>query len=344
MKANTNHFHCHFNNRGYCRYRDQCHFQHFSEICPKRVCRIKECEFRHPKPCRNKEKCKFFKLAKCVYKHEDDTKDDKAGQEGIRNKLKEYEIEVEKLKADVLELKQIVEAKEKELAIKAANEKEQSEVIANLRQKNSLEISDLKFSVKTKEIDLKERLAKEKELSNVINELRKENANLKEINGSLNTKLAQQQLKYLTTKAECDSKEEHKQIFHKCELCEKIFLDKADLTTHTNCEHDIPCKDCDLKFLTKIHLVVHITLQHDKRPEDLQKQKESESAFQCKICFKDLESLSNLKEHVQNHCRKCDNFFFDPNNFKNHLATCDTRFYFWHFKDGNMMKNIVKIN
>ena len=94
---------------------------------------------------------------------------------------------------------------------KVTKEKEQSEQIETLMKNNSFEISDLKYSVKTKEIALKERFTKEKELSKVIDELRKENANLKEINGNLNTRLVQQQLKYFEklTKLESDPKEKH---------------------------------------------------------------------------------------------------------------------------------------
>ena len=62
-------FQCYFNNRGYCRHRDQCHFRHFSEICEERVCRDKQCQSRHTRICKHDQSCKFFKKGICAYTH-----------------------------------------------------------------------------------------------------------------------------------------------------------------------------------------------------------------------------------------------------------------------------------
>ena len=70
--TDRNNFQCQHNNRGYCKFGDKCRYKHFTKTCTKRVCRSKECAFRHPKPCKNRENCKFSKLNVCIYKHVED--------------------------------------------------------------------------------------------------------------------------------------------------------------------------------------------------------------------------------------------------------------------------------
>ena len=132
-------------------------------------------------------------------------------------------------------------------------------------------------------------------------------------------------------------------LFFICDLCRKVFLQEEDLIEHTKDEHDKKCKECDLIFNFAVHLTVHVAVHHHTRHSDLKLQKESESLYQCKICLKDLETKDGLTRHIKSHCSKCNNFFFDSNNFKNHLTSCDKQSYFWQFRDGNPMKNIVKL-
>ena len=139
-----NHFQCYHNNRGYCRFADECHFQHYSETCQKRVCKDRECAFRHPKPCRNRENCKFFKLEICFYKHEDDIKEENNDKEVINNKVKECEDQIKTLEAEILDLKNNVKSKEMELETKIAYESGQSSKVRELMKKNDIQISDLK--------------------------------------------------------------------------------------------------------------------------------------------------------------------------------------------------------
>ena len=65
---------CYHNNKGFCKFRDQCHYQHYRETCQTSICRDKKCCTRHPKICRNGDKCKFLKLKKCAYRHSDQSK------------------------------------------------------------------------------------------------------------------------------------------------------------------------------------------------------------------------------------------------------------------------------
>ena len=66
---NENYFQCFHNNVGYCKYRDHCQYQHFTEICQKTVCRDKTCKFRHPRSCKFGEHCRFLRKKCCLYRH-----------------------------------------------------------------------------------------------------------------------------------------------------------------------------------------------------------------------------------------------------------------------------------
>ena len=71
-------------------------------------CTEKECKFRHPKPCKYREKCKFFKFDKCFYKH-DSTR---SSHPLFINKQKALEEDSKKLKVEILDLQNKVKSKE----------------------------------------------------------------------------------------------------------------------------------------------------------------------------------------------------------------------------------------
>ena len=62
---------CQHNNKGYCKFGLQCRYQHYNEICEKKICRTKECPARHPKACKNAQNCKFRENNCCAYRHDD---------------------------------------------------------------------------------------------------------------------------------------------------------------------------------------------------------------------------------------------------------------------------------
>ena len=190
--------------------------------------------------------------------------------------MKEREDQIKTLEAEILDS---VKNKEMELKTKISYETEQSNKVKELMKKNDIQISDLKYNVKTKEIELKGRIEKEKELSILISNLRKDNADLKEANNILNAKFAHQHLAEIPVN-----------IFHTCQLCEKVYLNETDLTKHKTVGHTLPCKECDMRFNSNIHLTVNAAVNHHNRQGDIQLHKESESSFQCKIYLKFLQS------------------------------------------------------
>ena len=57
---------CRYYNRGYCKFKENCHYLHSSSVCDTflkdGICRKTDCKERHPKDCRywtrNVERCK----------------------------------------------------------------------------------------------------------------------------------------------------------------------------------------------------------------------------------------------------------------------------------------------
>ena len=131
--TNRNLYQCQHNNKGYCIFGDQCRYQHFTETCKDRVCILKDCRFRHPKPCRNKENCKFLKRNICFYKHiKEDCKERSHARE-IDNQIEGYEEEIKKLKLEVEGLKALLKSKETDL----------ENLTKDLKKKNCLETQGL---------------------------------------------------------------------------------------------------------------------------------------------------------------------------------------------------------
>ena len=103
--SNKNMFQCYHNNRGYCSFREKCRYPHYKQVCPKTVCRERECKKRHPVTCKFRENCKFHKKAICAFKHVTLTNEEKERikiDEAMNKLLEEKKIlirEIESLKA-----------------------------------------------------------------------------------------------------------------------------------------------------------------------------------------------------------------------------------------------------
>ena len=113
--SQSNLFQCQHNNRGYCKFGDKCKYQHFTETCKNRACKVKDCRFRHPKPCRNKEDCKFFKRDRCAYNHSKDGSQKRCGTREVDTKIKGYEEEIVKLELEMKKLKALLKTKEADM-------------------------------------------------------------------------------------------------------------------------------------------------------------------------------------------------------------------------------------
>ena len=110
-EPDLNLFQCQHNNKGYCKFGLPCHYQHYTIICEKKICRLKECQARHPKACKNVQNCKFHKNNCCAYRHDDDDKE----KETLNDKFKATLEEVKILQGEIHNLKFVIKGKENEL-------------------------------------------------------------------------------------------------------------------------------------------------------------------------------------------------------------------------------------
>ena len=150
---------CHYNDSGFCKFRDECREQHFSIVCAIPNC-DRGCKGRHPKTCKNQDRCRFFLRDICAYKHVDVAHD-----EGQLTNLKK---QIESLKTD--------------------NERKESEINVIKKEleylKNRLENETNEFKEESK--DLKEHVSSLKILND---DLLKENDYLTKVNIELKQKL-----------------------------------------------------------------------------------------------------------------------------------------------------------
>ena len=59
---------CHHNDIGYCKFGDQCRQKHATNVCAQQNCE-KNCNSRHPIPCKYENKSKFLVKNVCAFSH-----------------------------------------------------------------------------------------------------------------------------------------------------------------------------------------------------------------------------------------------------------------------------------
>ena len=106
----TNFVQCSHHNTWYCKFRDQCRYQHFSTVCNKSVCKDKKCQNRHPKTCRNGESCRFHALKACAYNHSIETVIQRKESKNIPE-IESLQKEIKSLQDNILQLKNLVQNK-----------------------------------------------------------------------------------------------------------------------------------------------------------------------------------------------------------------------------------------
>ena len=109
----------------------------------------------------------------------------------------------------------------------------------------------------------------------------------------------------------------HYEPSYQCEVCQKSFFTKSQLTihmkTHTG-EKPYVCSTCDKRFAQKQHLQNHQTTHSDERN------------FKCNICPDDrcFKTKGQLSNHMRFHyepkftCLRCNKKFHTSTNLKSH--------------------------
>lgn len=125
-------FHCFHNNVGYCKFREECHYQHFHVICSERVCRKSQCKARHPRLCRKGNTCKFLKKNICAFRH-NNLKEDTSDEQNVSRKISIFEEEIRNLKHEIFELKNCIEKKQSELEATSERQDTKEIIIGGLK-------------------------------------------------------------------------------------------------------------------------------------------------------------------------------------------------------------------
>ena len=227
---NVNHVQCYHNNVGYCRYRDQCRYPHYTEICQRSICRDSRCKYRHPKTCKHGERCKFLKRNCCVYSH-NTVNSNEISKKDYDLKKKEAATlnnEVKELKIEVVNLR-------KECEMREQNLKELSETIASQNR--------MILKLKTDNSDLKSQLS---ELHSKIDE---------------QTKLIESKDEIINAKSDELSKLRGD---FKCDKCNFCTSNLTLLVKHKANDHKpkTSCDMCTFKSGKESDLQLHMVLRH----------------------------------------------------------------------------------
>ena len=67
-KLNFRNSKCQYNDIDYCKFEDKCRTEHARNVCVKKNCN-KDCNFRHPIPCKYDNRCKFHVNNVCAFSH-----------------------------------------------------------------------------------------------------------------------------------------------------------------------------------------------------------------------------------------------------------------------------------
>ena len=127
------------------------------KISRKEVCENKDCDEkcadRHPKPCRNKEKCKFFKNNNCTFSHNASEKVNDKVEEQAKVSNDKFEEFKDLVSQNKLEFESKVNTFTNSLNIERKKTEENIKVHKELRKKND----DLEriFKKEMKELNLK---------------------------------------------------------------------------------------------------------------------------------------------------------------------------------------------
>ena len=97
---------CNFNNRGYCKNKNECSKDHSEVVCDDQKCDELKCIKRHPYQCKYGMYCKFNKKNECHYSHVTLASDDgkiEALNKAFNNKVNSLEKSLVSLQNELAE-------------------------------------------------------------------------------------------------------------------------------------------------------------------------------------------------------------------------------------------------
>ena len=314
-KFNFRNSKCHMNDIGYCKFEDNCRKEHAKNVCTKKNCK-KDCNSRHPIPCKYKIRCKFHAKNVCAFSHakakagsddknsnhESDLVNLKREVESLKNENEKKQVELDKVEKEVKALKEIKIVTT--ALIKDVEEKD--EQISNLDREiftNRKEIISIKEE--TKETNdalknLKEQFAKDwKEIKVVIARLIQ---NVEE----KDNKILELEKATSTLKLEIDLlNAENDTDKHKCgkskaeEKCKKCNIEE---NSKTNLEKN---KENVHSNLSNFRFDFVKPSEQTKKQTNILVEKESEKyMLECCHCTFKYSNVDELEKHIKSYHAK----------------------------------------
>ena len=243
------HTKCLFNDTGFCKFGEQCRKLHHKNICLILNC-DRNCNSRHPKPCKFKAKCKFFSKQMCAYKHVTFASDDmelealKKEVECLRLENERKQLDLDKLHDEISNSSAKEESSHQNIEVNELREN-----IKNLKAENL----QLKNEVKIKDLELKDKVANEAEIQNENIQLKNDIDLCLRENEELKKTVAVKQIKWdscefqaksssglkthKTAKHQNSNRLNQEPIDYKCSKCSENFKSKDDLNEHDALQH-----------------------------------------------------------------------------------------------------------
>ena len=288
---------CKFNNRGYCKKKEECENKHSDEVCEDLNCDEVNCNKRHPNPCKFGPRCQFDRKNECMYLHVTFASDD-----GKINALSQkFTSQIEKLENNLLKMEKDLELKNSEiknvqkkyLALeKEISENQLKNVKEDLKSKNA-HINSLEIRVdeleKENKSQKKQHDKKLKELENLFKNKYKKETNVEVFKCSNCEFEAKTKGGLKTHMARVHTKNKNLLFPYQCEVCDNTLKNKKEavehLRTHAYRKSTFKCESCDFWCENFLTMEVHIGRLHSEQIE-------------CGLCNYEANNIDNLNLHI----------------------------------------------
>ena len=306
---------CRRNKFGYCQYGDKCRFRHNDKVCVDKICKIVNCENRHPRSCkfqREYGRCKFTTYCKYNHDKNKDIAENSDKIEEIEKKLNEIEI-IAKMNTPV----------EREVEKKMDNFEKQIKTMQKALEEKDSSISELKKRLEHFEKKItNEKNAKDKVIDKKIKDLeeliKKQSKKKGEQFSCTSCEFKTTSSQGLKTHIKRKHTKLNEEIYPKnCELCEtEIANNRAmhlHLKTHSYRDGDelkFKCEDCEFWGPNNLTMEVHAGKAHsdiiqcglcDFKAKDLEKLETHLSTcetYECDLCYFRVTKICEIKTHM----------------------------------------------
>lgn len=316
---------CPYNNRGYCKSKEECENRHTDKVCEDLDCIENNCDKRHPNPCKYGSRCGFKKKNECMYLHDTSALSDweiTALNQRFKNKFEKLENYVKKVVTD-LEKKdsEIEHLKEKLVNLENTLDESQINVLKKDVETKNAQIVGLELRLgeieKGHQAFKKHQEKKMKELENVTKQ--KAGGYVAEANVYKENNFKCRECDFTTSsrpglkihKSKTHSKINFEEFPAACNICEKVLDNEVNLKKHKKSEHTFhdvkyQCDECEFMANQVETLHVHFGIHHSDKK-------------QCGLCDKDF----NTSKQLEDHQTKCQIFMCSNSNCRDTFETLE---------------------